>query len=89
MQLGLDGKVAMITGGSKGIGLQTALQLSQEGARVAICARDAVGLEQAKRDILNETGKEIFTVVADMTNKADCALCRGNRNAFWSARHFD
>ncbi len=73
MQLGLAGKVAMITGGSKGIGLQTALQLSQEGVRVAICARDAAGLEKAKRYLFNETGQEVFTVVADMTNKADCA----------------
>lgn len=73
MQLGLAGKVALITGGSKGIGLQTALQLLQEGVRVAICARDAAGLEKAKRYLFNETGQEVFTVVADMTNKADCA----------------
>lgn len=73
MKLGLAGKVAMITGGSKGIGLQTALQLVQEGAQVAICARDAEGLEKAKNFIYRETGQDIFTVVADMTNKADCA----------------
>lgn len=73
MHLGLTGKVAMITGGSKGIGLQTALQLVREGAQVSICARDAVGLEQAKNFIYKETGQDVFTVVADMTNKADCA----------------
>lgn len=73
MHLGLTGKVAMITGGSKGIGLQTALQLVREGAQVSICARDAVGIEQAKNFIYKETDQDVFTVVADMTNKADCA----------------
>ena len=46
MELGLAGKVAIVTGSSKGIGLQTALQLVQEGAKVTLCAR---GEEQLNR----------------------------------------
>ena len=39
MELGLTGKVAMVTGGSQGIGKATALALAREGVQVAICAR--------------------------------------------------
>ena len=47
MELGLEGKVAIVTGGSKGIGRATALCLAQEGANVVICARGVEDLEEA------------------------------------------
>lgn len=72
MELGLKGKVAVITGASKGIGLATAKKLVLEGARVVICARTATNLEIAAKTILEQTGKEILTVVADVTKEADC-----------------
>jgi 3-oxoacyl-[acyl-carrier protein] reductase len=39
MELGLAGKTALVTGGSKGIGLETARALAREGVKVLICAR--------------------------------------------------
>jgi len=71
MELGLTGKVALITGGSVGIGKATALALAQEGARVAICARGKEQLEQTAQEITAATGNEALAVVADMTQLAD------------------
>ena len=71
MELGLTGKVALITGGSVGIGKATALALAQEGARVAICARGKEQLEQTAQEITAATGNEALPVVADMTQLSD------------------
>ena len=51
MDLGLNGKVAVVTGGSKGIGLAVAKTFLQEGARVAICARDEAQLAKALEEL--------------------------------------
>ncbi|MFC4409621.1 SDR family NAD(P)-dependent oxidoreductase [Chungangia koreensis] len=72
MDLGLTGKVALITGGSKGIGLQTAINLAKEGVKVAICARNEENLNAAAERIKAETGEEVLTIVADVRNEADC-----------------
>ena len=58
MDLQLQNKVVAITGGSKGIGFQTALQFVEEGATVAICARGEKQLQVAKDSIFQQTGKE-------------------------------
>ena len=67
MELGLTGKVAVITGGSEGIGKGIALRLSEEGAKVAICARREDVLEQAADEIRNRTGNDVLAVPADVT----------------------
>lgn len=61
-------KVVVITGGSKGLGLILARQLLEQGARVAICARDAVELEEALED-LNQIGGEVRGYTCDVGKK--------------------
>jgi 3-oxoacyl-[acyl-carrier protein] reductase len=69
MDLQLDGKVALVTASSKGLGRAAALALAQEGARVAICARSDV-LDEAEQEI-RATGAEVLAVRADVTEQAD------------------
>lgn len=54
MDLGLAGRFAVVTGGTSGIGLATARLLLREGARVAICGRDAARLEAARKELAME-----------------------------------
>ncbi len=65
MNLGLSGKIVLVTGGSRGIGLATARRLIAEGCLVSICARTASTLEQALAEL--NTGGIANGVVADVT----------------------
>lgn len=58
MDLGLAGKVAVVTGGSSGIGLATVRAFLGEGARVALCARDAARLDRVADALRDEFGAE-------------------------------
>jgi NAD(P)-dependent dehydrogenase (short-subunit alcohol dehydrogenase family) len=69
MDLGLRGKVAIVTGGSEGIGRATAHSLGREGANVVICARRAEVLERAAQDIAEATGADVVPVPADVRNE--------------------
>jgi 3-oxoacyl-[acyl-carrier protein] reductase len=66
MDLGLSGKVALVTGGSRGIGRATALQLVGEGCHVAVCGRGAEGVEQTVGELRARAGRA-HGVVADVT----------------------
>lgn len=67
MELGLRGRVCVITGASRGIGAATAHVLAAEGARVLMVARDPVALEQAARDIDEEITGAAYTLALDVT----------------------
>lgn len=70
MELGLKGKVAVVTGGTEGIGKATALKLAQEGANVAICGRRKEPLDRVAAEI-QKLGVQGLAVQADMSRAAD------------------
>jgi 3-oxoacyl-[acyl-carrier protein] reductase len=75
MDLGLAGKVAIVTGGSKGLGLAAARALLAEGARVAICGRTPGTLDQAVHDLVagGARTEDVLAVQADVSQPGDLA----------------
>jgi NAD(P)-dependent dehydrogenase (short-subunit alcohol dehydrogenase family) len=70
MDLGLQGKRAIVTGGSLGIGKAIARELAREGVDVAIVARSKDRLEATARELASETGRRVIALAADVTSKA-------------------
>lgn len=66
----LDGQVALVTGGSKGLGLAMARELADEGCRLVICARDDAELQRAGEE-LERRGAEVLAVRCDVSDRAD------------------
>ena len=71
MDLKLNGKVALITGGSQGIGLATAVEFAREGIDVVICARRQELLDEAVAEINKVTGRSVLALSADVSKASD------------------
>lgn len=71
MDLGLKGKVALVTAASKGMGKACALAFAAEGARVAMCARTEGDLKLAADEVRSKTGAEVLALAADVTKLED------------------
>jgi len=70
MDLGLKGKVALITGASQGIGKAIALTLAEEGCNLAICARRKEALDSSAKEI-RAKGVEVLAIQSDVTKPED------------------
>ena len=73
MQLGLEGKVAMVAGASRGLGFAVARALAAEGARVSMSSRDAEAISAAAQRIQKETGGTVLAVACDVQSAKDIA----------------
>jgi NAD(P)-dependent dehydrogenase (short-subunit alcohol dehydrogenase family) len=83
LELGLNGKVAIVTGGSDGLGRATAQRLAAEGCKVAICARRADHLNAAAAAIKEATSAVVLACPADVGRAADIdALVAATVNRF-------
>jgi 3-oxoacyl-[acyl-carrier protein] reductase len=67
----LDGKVAIVTGGSRGIGAEVAGRLAEDGAAVVVSGRDGDRLQRTVREWETQ-GRAVLGVVADAANREDC-----------------
>ena len=86
MDFGLQGKRALVTGGSLGIGKAIALELAREGVDVAIVARSKDQLEATARELEAATGRRIVPLAADVTSARRLPSFRVRRAARYCAR---
>lgn len=66
----LTGRIVLVTGGSRGLGLLTAREFAREGCRLAICARDEKELDEARRD-LESRQAEVLTIRCDVSRQRE------------------
>jgi len=79
MDLGLEGRVALVTGASSGLGFAAARALAAERARLVICSRRLERIEEAAERVREETGAEVHPTVCDVTDTT--AITRMVENA--------
>lgn len=83
----LEGRVAVVTGGSRGIGKAIARRLAEEGTDVVISARSADTLQTSAEEISSATGRRVVTVPADLSTLAGCEML--HREATSAFDHID
>jgi len=71
MDLGLTGRVAVIGGGSKGLGRACADSLAKEGANLVVCSRNAENLDQTAKEIYSTYGVDVLPVAANLSRLED------------------
>lgn len=74
MNLGIAGKVALVTASSRGIGFAVAQRLVREGVNVTICARNIVQLDHASQKLTSEGKGDVLAIPADLKNPQDIDL---------------
>jgi 3-oxoacyl-[acyl-carrier protein] reductase len=87
MDLGLENKIAIVTGGSEGIGKAIALGLAREKVKVAISGRRKKQLADAVNEIREKTGAGVHAANADMTNKKDVEIFIADVLEKWQTVH--
>lgn len=70
MNLGLEGRVAFVAAGSKGLGRAIAEELAAEGAEIAVCARGKQALGETSVAIGRSTGREVLALAGDVSDPA-------------------
>jgi len=71
MDLGINGRVAIVAAASKGLGRAVAFALAREGVRLSLCARGEEALKATADEIRRDTGAEVLALVADVTKAED------------------
>jgi 3-oxoacyl-[acyl-carrier protein] reductase len=71
MDLGINGKIVLVTAASRGLGRGCAEQLAAEKCRVAICARDGAAAKQAAEEISTAAATQVYGFVADVSKTED------------------
>jgi len=69
MDFGLNGKTAIVAGGSRGIGKAIALELAREGVDMVLTSRSMGPLEEAAKEIAGETGRKVIPMACDVTDR--------------------
>ena len=85
MDLGLEGKVALVVAASKGMGKASAMGLASEGARVAMCARGEADLRVAADEVGRQNGAEVLAVPADANKPEDIERVVAKTREKWGA----